>query len=72
MFPLDFFNSIGQKRLFTKKDIDMLLRQTSIDEIRLGLAVLQGYVGPGGPLNLTNINIHAEDSVGGVVNLLNG
>ncbi|MBU1364904.1 MAG: SMEK domain-containing protein [Gammaproteobacteria bacterium] len=48
----------------------MLLRQTSIDEIRLGLAVLQGYIRPGGPLNLTDINIHAEDFVGEVLNLL--
>ena len=50
----------------------MLLRQTLIDEVRLGLAVLQGYIRPGGPLNLTDINIHAEDFVGRVLNSLYG
>lgn len=48
----------------------MLLRQNLINDVRLGLAVLQGYIRPGGPLNLTDINIHAEDFVGEVLNLL--
>lgn len=50
----------------------MLLRQKLIGDIRLGLAVLQGHIRPGGPLNLTDINIHAEDFVGNILNLLNG
>jgi hypothetical protein len=40
------------------------------EDIRLAFAVLQGYIRPGGPLNLTDINIHAEDFVKDVLNAL--
>jgi hypothetical protein len=38
--------------------------------IRLGFASLQAYIRPGGSLNLTDINIHAEVFVGEILNAL--
>ncbi len=46
----------------------MLERQTLIEQIRRGLAVYQDYVRPGGTLNLTDTNVHAEDFVAGLLN----
>ncbi len=50
----------------------MLDKKRMIEDIRLGLAVLQSYIRPGGPMNLTDINVHAEDFVGNLLNALNG
>ncbi len=50
----------------------MLQRQTMIDNIRKGLAVYQNYVRPGGTLNLTDTNVHAEDFVSGLLNSIHG
>jgi hypothetical protein len=50
----------------------MLQRQTIIDDIRQGLAVYQNYVLPGGTLNLTDTNVHAEDFVAGLLNSIYG
>ena len=50
----------------------MLQRQTMIDDIRQGLAVYQNYVLPGGTLNLTDTNVHAEDFVAGLLNSIYG
>ena len=40
----------------------MLQREIMIADIRKGLAVYQDYVRSGGPLNLTDTNVHAETS----------
>lgn len=50
----------------------MLNKQEMLNDIRLGFAVLQHYIRPGGPLNLTDINVHSEDFVADVLNALNG
>ena len=50
----------------------MLQRETLIAGIRKGLAVLQYFIGPGGTLNLTDSNVHAEDFVAGLLNSING
>jgi tetratricopeptide (TPR) repeat protein len=50
----------------------MLQRQTMIDDIRRGLAVYENYVRPGGTLNLTDSNVHAEDFVAGLLNGIHG
>ncbi len=50
----------------------MLNKQSMLEEIRLGLSVLQHYIRPGGPMNLTDINVHAEDFVGRLLNSLRG
>lgn len=46
----------------------MLLRETMINDIRKGLAAIQEYVRPGGTLNLTDTNVHAEAFVAGLLN----
>ena len=46
----------------------LLAKEAMIGDIRRGLAVLQSYVQPGGKLNLTDINVHAEDFVAGLLN----
>lgn len=46
----------------------MLHNKDVIADIRLAFATLQAYIKPGGPLNLTDINVHAEDFVGEVLN----
>lgn len=48
----------------------MLANKELREDIRLGFALLQEYVRPGGRLNLTDINVHAEDFVGSVLNAL--
>jgi len=50
----------------------MLQRETLIADIRRGLAVFQDYVRPGGTLNLTDSNVHAEDFVAGLLNSIYG
>jgi tetratricopeptide (TPR) repeat protein len=50
----------------------MLQRETMLDDIRKGLAVYQNYVRPGGALNLTDTNVHAEDFVAGLLNAIQG
>jgi hypothetical protein len=51
---------------------DMLETKTLIDDVRKGLAALQSYIRPGGSLHLTDINIHAEDFVAGLLNAIHG
>jgi hypothetical protein len=48
----------------------MLAMKELRDDIRLAFASLQAYIRPGGSLNLTDINIHAEDFVGDVLNAI--
>ena len=48
----------------------MLSLKKRRENIRLAFAVLQHYVRPGGSLNLTGINIHAEDFVRDILNAL--
>jgi len=50
----------------------MLQREIMIADIRKGLAVYQDYVRSGGPLNLTDTNVHAENFVAGLLNAING
>lgn len=50
----------------------MLERQKLIDDIRRGVAALQSYIEPGGTLNLTDTNVHAETFVAGLLNALFG
>src|SRR3981081_1523025 len=50
----------------------MLQRETMINEIRQGLAVYENYVRPGGTLNLTDTNVHAEDFAAGLLNGIHG
>jgi hypothetical protein len=40
------------------------------EDVRLGFAHLQIYIRPGGSLNLNDINVHAEDFVGTILNAL--
>ncbi|MCY7334243.1 MAG: SMEK domain-containing protein [Pseudanabaena sp. CAN_BIN31] len=40
------------------------------EDVRLGLTIFQEYVRPGGSLNLTDINIHAEDFVSDILNVI--
>ena len=46
----------------------MLQKETLIEDIRKGLAVLQNYVRPSGTLNLTDTNVYAEEFVAGLLN----
>jgi hypothetical protein len=50
----------------------MLTRQKKLEALRHGFAFLQAYVDPGGSLNLTDINVHAEEFVRNVLNGLYG
>lgn len=50
----------------------MLNKEELVDDIRIGFAIFQNYIRPGGSLNLTDINIHAEDFVSDVLNSLHG
>jgi tetratricopeptide (TPR) repeat protein len=50
----------------------MLERQKLIDDIRKGVAALQSYIQPGGALNLTDTNVHAETFVRELLNALFG
>ena len=50
----------------------MLEREYLLEDIRKGLAVLQNYVQPGGKLNLTDTNVHAEHFVAGLLNAIYG
>ncbi len=50
----------------------MLERQKLIEDIRRGVASLQSYIQPGGALNLTDTNVHAENFVAGLLNALFG
>lgn len=50
----------------------MLQREILIADIRKGLAVFQNYVRPGGTLNLTDSNVHAEDFVAELLNSIYG
>ncbi len=50
----------------------MLQREMMIADIRKGLAVYQDYVRPGGPLNLTDTNVHAENFVAGLLKAIHG
>lgn len=50
----------------------MLDKQNKLEDIRLGFSVLQNYVRPGGSMNLTDINVLAEDFVANVLNGLHG
>lgn len=49
-----------------------MLREIMTADIRKGLAVYQDYVRPGGPLNLTDTNVNAENFVAGVLNAIHG
>ena len=46
----------------------MLAKKELIEEIRLGFSFVQSYVRPGGKLNLTDINVLAEDLAGDILN----
>lgn len=48
----------------------MLAKKEMLEDIRLGFSVLQNYIRPGGPTNLTDINVVCEDFVAGVLNPL--
>lgn len=48
----------------------MLTREHLINDIRMGLATLQNYIQPGGSVNLTDANVHAEPFVAGLLNLV--
>lgn len=48
----------------------MLAIADAREDIRLGFAVLQAHIRPGGSLNLTDINVHAEDFVADVLNAI--
>jgi tetratricopeptide (TPR) repeat protein len=50
----------------------MLERETLIEDIRKGLAVIQNYIRPGGKINLTDANVHAENFVAGLLNAIYG
>ncbi|MFL6310794.1 MAG: SMEK domain-containing protein [Terriglobales bacterium] len=50
----------------------MLERQKLIEDIRKGVAALQSYIQPGGALNLTDTNVHAETFTAGLLNTLFG
>ena len=50
----------------------MLEKKTQMEDIRVGFSHLQHYIRPGGPTNLTDINVHAEDFVANVLNALHG
>ncbi len=50
----------------------MLEAKNLLDDIRKRLASLQSYIRPGGALHLTDINIHAEDFVAGLLNAVYG
>jgi hypothetical protein len=51
---------------------EMLAKDELIRDIRKGLAVLRAYIEPGGLLNLTDINVQAEDFVAGLLNAIHG
>jgi len=48
----------------------MLVLKEVREDIRLGFAFVQAYIEPGGRLNLTDINVHAEDFVAEVLNAI--
>ncbi len=50
----------------------MLTSERLINDIRMGLATLQHYIRPGGSLNLTDANVHAEPFIAGLLNLVYG
>src|SRR6266852_4456498 len=50
----------------------MLAKDDLIRDIRKGLAALRAYIEPGGSLNLTDINVQAEDFVAGLLNAIHG
>lgn len=50
----------------------MLDKKNKLEDIRIGFAFLQNYIRPGGPMNLSDINIFAEDFVADVLNGLHG
>jgi hypothetical protein len=50
----------------------MLAKDDMIRDIRKGLSALRAYIAPGGPLNLTDINVQAEDFVAGLLNAIHG
>jgi tetratricopeptide (TPR) repeat protein len=50
----------------------MLESQKLIEDIRKGVAALQSYIHPGGKLNLTDTNVHAETFAAGLLNVLFG
>ncbi|MBD3886211.1 SMEK domain-containing protein [Phormidium tenue FACHB-886] len=50
----------------------MLQQKETIEDIRLVFAILQAYIKPGGSLNLTDINVHAEKFVCELLNCVYG
>ncbi|MDB5328975.1 MAG: hypothetical protein JWP03_126, partial [Phycisphaerales bacterium] len=50
----------------------MLERESLLEDIRKGLAVLQFYLQPAGTLNLNDANVHAELFVEGLLNAIHG
>jgi hypothetical protein len=50
----------------------MLAKKAMMEDIRVGFSHLQHYIRPGGPTNLTDINVDAEDFVANVLNALHG
>jgi tetratricopeptide (TPR) repeat protein len=48
----------------------VLDKEKLIQDIRAGLAYLEAYVSSSNSLNLTDTNIHSEDFVGGLLNIL--
>jgi hypothetical protein len=59
-------------KICLRNDEPMLQREIMIADIRKGLAVYQDYVRPGGSLNLTDTNVHAENFVAGLLNAIHG
>jgi len=53
-------------------ELIVLAKDEMIRDIRKGLSALQAYIAPGGPLNLTDINVQAEDFVAGLLNAIHG
>src|SRR5262245_42619546 len=50
----------------------MLQNESLVNDIRKALAALQNYIKPGGQVNLTDINVHAEDFVAALLNEIYG
>jgi tetratricopeptide (TPR) repeat protein len=59
-------------RVLGLRIINMLESQKLIEDIRKGVAALQSYIQPGGELNLTDTNVHAETFTAGLLNVLFG
>jgi ankyrin repeat protein len=57
---------------FRSKVNTMLTRDELISDIRRGVAIFENYVRPGGPVNLTDANVHAEPFVAGLLNHVYG